>query len=54
MGQDYWETVTKLANLTPDQWAELSHDERRQVYGYLIRRVAIDGADVVRVEMGVG
>jgi hypothetical protein len=54
MGQDYWETVTKLANLTPDQWAELSHDERRQVYGYLVRRVAIDGADVVRVEMGVG
>ena len=50
--EDYWELVTRLALMTPEQWAGMPAADRRQTYAYLVRRVTIEGAEVVGVELG--
>ena len=44
--------VELLASLTPDEWAGMPAPDRRQTYAYLVRRVLIEGSEVVGVELG--
>ena len=50
--EDYWELVTKLALMAPEQWAGMPAPDRRQTYAYLVRRVVIEEGEVVGVELG--
>ena len=51
---EYWELVELLARLTPEDWADISAKDRRAAYAYLVRRVIVEGGEVVEVELGRG
>lgn len=51
---EYWEQVELLAKFTPEEWAAIPAEGRRQAYAYLVRRVLVEGSEVVEVELGRG
>jgi site-specific DNA recombinase len=51
-GAEYWEQVELLARFTPEDWAAMPAADRRQTYAYLVRRVTVEGGEVVEVELG--
>jgi len=44
--------ITDLALLKPEDWSMLSQEERRAIYGGLVRVVQVSGAEVVEVVLG--
>ena len=49
--QERQNMISSLAGLFPEDWAQLSAEERRDLYDYLVREVRILGAEVVDVVM---